>query len=378
MNACSDPSSAHTVPRPGTAAGMQPDDLLALVGDIFESMPVALIVSDAARRILLANQELELLLGYRREDLIGRPVEVLVPEPARRIHALQHVQYVGAPVARQMGPNRDLVAQCADGRLVPVEIALKPLHTMHGTMVIATILDISARMALEHTARDTHAELERRVKERTAELERNNRSKQGMLDSLERARRELERLSRQDPLTGLTNCREFDARIALEQQRSDRNASPMCLAMLDLDQFKRVNDQFGHAVGDEVLRRISGIFHMQCRAIDVISRHGGEEFAFALPDTDIPEATVLCERVRHSVEAYDWRKVHPELQVTISIGVVARLHGEAATRALARADRLLYDAKRFGRNRVEAGPATRMGRGPSDGRPPEDHEPDAP
>jgi diguanylate cyclase (GGDEF)-like protein len=224
-------------------------------------------------------------------------------------------------------------------------------------MVIAAIVDISARKALEDQARETNAELERRVKERTAELERSNRDKQGMLDCLERARLELERLSRQDSLTGLANRREFEARVALEQQRSERNDSPMCLAMLDLDHFKQVNDCFGHALGDEVLRRIGTILRNQCRTIDAVSRHGGEEFALALPDTDRAEAIATCERIRRAVEAYSWRDLHPQLRLTISIGVTRRMRGEEATHALGRADRLLYDAKRMGRNRVESEPA---------------------
>jgi diguanylate cyclase (GGDEF)-like protein/PAS domain S-box-containing protein len=342
---------------PDAAALARPDGLLALVGDIFESMPVAMVVADAARRMILVNRELEALLGYRREELLGRPVEMLVPGDIRGTHAEQHAAFLAAPVARKMGANRDLLAQRADGRRVPVEIALKPLQTSHGLMVIAAIMDLSARKELERQAREANAELERRVKERTAELERSNRDKQGMLDCLERARRDLERLSRQDPLTGLTNRREFDVRAALEQQRSERNARPLCLAMLDLDHFKQVNDRFGHAVGDEVLRRIGILLQTQCRAVDVVCRHGGEEFALALPETDLAEATAICGRIRRAVEAYAWRDIHPQLRVTISGGVALRRAGEAATQALARADRLLYDAKRLGRNRVVTSPA---------------------
>jgi diguanylate cyclase (GGDEF)-like protein/PAS domain S-box-containing protein len=355
VNAPSGPATTGEAPH--EAAVARPDGLLALVGDIFESMPVAMVVADTGRRMILVNRELEQLLGYRREELVGRPVEMLVPQDARRTHAVNHMAYLSSPIARQMGVNRDLLAQRADGRLVPVEIVLKPLQTMHGLMVIAAILDISARKALEQQAREANAELERRVKERTAELEHSNRDKQGMLECLERARADLERLSRQDPLTGLANRREFDVRAALEQQRSERNAMPLCLAMLDLDHFKQVNDRFGHAVGDEVLRRISVILRTQCRAIDVVCRHGGEEFALALPHTGMAEAVVICERVRRAVETYPWQDVHPQLRVTISGGVAMRRSGEEAQHALARADRLLYDAKRLGRNRVEASPA---------------------
>jgi diguanylate cyclase (GGDEF)-like protein/PAS domain S-box-containing protein len=357
VNTRTDSSSASDTPPVAEPVPGTNDGLLALIGDIFESMPVALVVADAGRRIILANRETESLLGYHREDLLGRQVEMLVPETARGAHAMQHMAYLASPVARQMGVNRDLLAQRADGRLVPVEIALKPIRTAHGLMVIAAIVDISARNALESQAREANAELEQRVRERTAELERSNRDKQDMLDCLERARLELDRLSRQDSLTGLANRREFEARAQLEQRRSERNDSPMCLAMLDLDHFKQVNDCFGHALGDEVLRRIGAILRNQCRAIDVVSRHGGEEFALALADTDLAEAIATGERIRHAVETYPWRDLHPELRVTISVGVARRMRGEEAVQALARADRLLYDAKRLGRNRVESEPA---------------------
>lgn len=355
MNAQTESTTSIEAPRKAKAVAAVSDGLLALIGDIFESMPVALVVADAGRRIVLVNRELELLLGYRREELVGRPVELLVPEAVRRSHAVQHMAYLASPIARQMGANRDLLAQRADGRLVPVEIALKPIWTAHGLMVITVILDISARKALEHQAREVNAELERRVKERTAELERSNRKMECMLDRLERARLELDRLSRLDSLTGLSNRREFEARVALELQRSDRNASPMCLAMLDLDRFKQVNDCFGHALGDEVLRRIGGILRNQCRSIDVLSRHGGEEFACALPDTGLDEALEICERIRLAVESYGWQELHPGLRVTVSIGVVMRSPGEDANDALERADRLLYEAKHNGRNRVASG-----------------------
>lgn len=333
----------------------KPGGLLALVGDIFESIPVALLVADAKARIVMANRELELLTRYRREDLLGLGVEILVPEEVRASHASLQRAFMASPRPRRMGANRELMARRADGRLIPVEIALKPFTGAGEAMVIAAVLDISARKELERQALEANAELERRVAERTAELQRSNREKESMLAFLERARTDLDRLSRQDALTGLANRREFEQRLAVELARSDRSYSPVCLAMLDLDQFKRVNDRFGHAVGDEVLRRIGTILQGQCRTVDVLARHGGEEFALVLPDTGLAEAVAICERLRGAVERHDWSGLRPGLQVTTSIGATLRLPGEAAETALARADRLLYEAKDRGRNRVESG-----------------------
>jgi len=329
--------------------------MLALLADVFDALPVAVLIAGPDREIVMVNREAESLLGYRRADLLGKPVELLVPEGLRKSHALRHLAYLEDPAPRRMGAGLELMARRADGSLVAVEIALKPLPSAQGTMVIAAIVDISTRKALEKQIRDSHDELERRVLERTEQLERSNREKLSMLKSLEHARAELERLSREDPLTGLSNRREFAERVALEQERAERDATPMCLAMLDIDLFKRVNDLHGHALGDEVLRRIGSILRQQCRTVDVIARYGGEEFALALPNTDREHALTLCERIRVAVEANDWNELRSDLRVTISIGLVQRLDGESIDAALARADGLLYEAKRNGRNRVESG-----------------------
>lgn len=329
------------------------DGILALVGDIFESLPVAVLVVDAERRIVMANRELEALLGFRRRELLGQALEILLPEAVRAAHAVHHRSYLDAPVARRMGENRDLLARRADGSTIPVEIALKPMSGADGPVVIAAILDLSARKALEKQSREANAELERRVRERTAELERSNRDKLQMLEALERARADMELLSRLDSLTGLANRREFEQRLA-EERRGRRGDRPLCLAMLDLDHFKRVNDRFGHAVGDEVLRQLGAILQRQCRVADIVSRHGGEEFALALPDTALEEGLAICERIRRAAAGHDWSRLQPGLQVTISAGVVQRLPGESSETALARADRLLYQAKRRGRDRVES------------------------
>jgi diguanylate cyclase (GGDEF)-like protein/PAS domain S-box-containing protein len=328
-------------------------ELLALVGDIFESIPIATLVVAETGRIRLANHEAEQLLGYPRSQLEGQSVDMLVPEGLRGSHAARRESYARQPSTRRMGADRELLAVRADGALVPVEIALKPLRTRAGAMVIAVLLDISARKALEQERMAVNAELERRVAERTLELERSNAEKLDMLARLEAARAALEQLSRQDPLTGLANRREFGERAAIERERAERSRSPLSLAMLDIDRFKDVNDRHGHALGDQVLREIAAILQRECRVADLVSRYGGEEFALALPDTDLPEALAVCERIRTAIQSHDWARLRHGLQLSISIGVATRALGESVDAALARADALLYQAKHRGRNRVE-------------------------
>ena len=331
-----------------------PAEVPALLVEVLAALPVAVIVTDARGRIMFANREAGALFGYDAPALAGQPVEVLVPEATRPGHAQMHQAFLRDPVSRPMGANRDLTAQRSDGRLVPVEVALKPIEGAAGPMVICTIVDISARRALERQGREAQAELERRVHERTAQLERSNLEKVEMLADLERARAELERLSREDPLTGLANRREFDARVEVEIRRAQRNDLPISFAMLDLDFFKRVNDRWGHALGDEVLRHIGGILRQQCRGVDIVARHGGEEFALALPDTGLDDALALCERIRAAVDWHPWAQLQAGLQVTISIGVAQRQPDESVHDALARADACMYAAKRHGRNRIES------------------------
>ncbi|HKX44647.1 MAG TPA: diguanylate cyclase, partial [Burkholderiaceae bacterium] len=166
--------------------------------------------------------------------------------------------------------------------------------------------------------------------------------------------------SRTDALTGLANRRWLDERLADELQRARRHTKPLAVAMCDLDFFKRINDRFGHAVGDEVLRRVAAILRERCRSTDLVARYGGEEFCIAFLEADAAHAVRSCEAVRSAVAAHDWRRVHPALAVTLSIGVadLAREHrGDDhppdAHALLADADRQLYRAKRDGKNRVQ-------------------------
>lgn len=202
------------------------------------------------------------------------------------------------------------------------------------------------------------AEVERSEREaellrtKNDELSAANEEKARLLEVLRRQAEELERLSREDALTGLFNRRHVDAALALEWERARRFGRDLTVAMADIDHFKAVNDRFSHAVGDEVLRRVAEILRAGTRAVDVVGRWGGEEFVLLLVETPPKRAAGLCEKLRAAVEAHDWSAVAPGLAVTLSLGVAGS--GEAADPAalLAAADARLYQAKRAGRNRV--------------------------
>jgi len=162
---------------------------------------------------------------------------------------------------------------------------------------------------------------------------------------------ELQLLARQDALTGLANRRAFDEALQHEYQRAQRSASTLCLALIDIDHFKQVNDQLSHAVGDEVLKRVAGVLKQQSRTVDMLARWGGEEFVILLPDTSLEDAAEVCERLRQKIEKLDLHALSAQLKLTISIGLTTN-HKLALPQLLISADKALYQAKRLGRNRL--------------------------
>jgi diguanylate cyclase (GGDEF)-like protein len=161
-----------------------------------------------------------------------------------------------------------------------------------------------------------------------------------------------------DGLTGIFNRRFFELRIMEEIERARRYGTGMAVIMADIDQFKRLNDEFGHVLGDEVLRQVSSLFHQQLRKIDVVCRYGGEEFAILLTQTSAQHAMNIAEKLRKMVAGWQFPGV--PRTVTISAGAAAfPEHGTTRDALVRAADSALYAAKQAGRNRVCLGPLVR-------------------
>ena len=176
-----------------------------------------------------------------------------------------------------------------------------------------------------------------------------------MIETTKADNARLEVLARTDPLTQLLNRRVLVERLSQEVERARRYDGKITLLMIDLDHFKRVNDQYGHLVGDDVLRDVATLLKNALRAVDVVARYGGEEFVVVLPETPAPGALAFAERLRERIEATDF-SAHPHgtFHLTTSIGM-ATFPGprtESGEDLLARADEALYRAKADGRNRV--------------------------
>ena len=156
-----------------------------------------------------------------------------------------------------------------------------------------------------------------------------------------------------DGLTGIHNRRYFEMRIVEELERASRFQGRMAIIMVDIDHFKRLNDEFGHLLGDEVLRGVAGILKQQLRKMDMVCRYGGEEFAIVVPETTGENALTVAEKLRRQIEGHPFPGV--PRPVTISCGVADYpAHGSSRDEVVAAADSALYTAKQQGRNRVVA------------------------
>ena len=165
---------------------------------------------------------------------------------------------------------------------------------------------------------------------------------------------ELEHLASRDSLTGLLNKREFDKRLKEETKRATRTHHPLALLILDLDHFKRVNDDYGHPCGDKVLRVLAALISKQVREIDYVARYGGEEFAVIMAEASEDDAMDAAERIRQTVENHAFTiREDKILKMTVSVGF-AMYPDDAANEnvLISCADQALYNAKGEGRNRV--------------------------
>jgi diguanylate cyclase (GGDEF)-like protein/PAS domain S-box-containing protein len=429
----------------------------ALYRDLFEVSADAIVVCDEKGRIVMTNSAVELLLGHSAAALLGKPVEVVIPSRFGA-HARHRATFAASPRPRSMGLGLSLQALHADGREIPVDVALTPVHTAGGRWVAAAIRDLRGRLqepeafrvqatalrsaangivitdrsgtitwvnpaacAMTGYAADEVVGQNTRIF-RSGKHDQSfyaslwqtitrgetwsgtivNRRKDGSLypeeqtiapvlddsgqtthyiaikqdvsarraaeEALARAHAELavrvaeiESLNRKlheaairDPLTGLFNRRYLEDVIARDVARASRSGEPLAVTALDLDRFKEVNDTWGHAAGDLVLRTLARTLLSKGRRSDLVCRMGGEEFVVVLPKSTLESAHELAEtwRSRFAASEID-TGTGSTIRCTVSIGVALfRPHEEKIEETLRRADAALYEAKRLGRNRV--------------------------
>tara|TARA_R110000868_G_scaffold63507_2_gene191621 strand:- start:7444 stop:8637 length:1194 start_codon:yes stop_codon:yes gene_type:complete len=165
---------------------------------------------------------------------------------------------------------------------------------------------------------------------------------------------QLQELATRDSLTCILNRRAFHEHLVHEMARSQRYGTPLCLAMLDLDHFKQLNDRLGHQGGDHALQQFAWYFQEQARRTDIFARFGGEEFVLLMPQTALPEALRVLERLHSEASSQQHRYQEQGYQLHFSTGLAEQTAEDTPDSLLKRADQALYAAKAAGRNRVQA------------------------
>lgn len=311
---------------------MLPNDdcLMDIYQRIFEFTPDALLVVDHQGRIILANDQAETLFGYDRHELLGQPVEVLIPARFAARHVDHRDRFMSETRSRPMGAATELFAQHKDGHEFPVDIMLSPMRADGPPLVLCVVHDITERK----TAEDT-------LQRQTAELHK--------------LHAELKELANRDSLTGLLNRRAFHELAEQMLKTAHRRRENAAVLMIDLDHFKRVNDRFGHAEGDHVLKMTAAALMATARGDDIVARYGGEEFVVAILGSSEAESLAAAERLREAIAGIKQAKT----RITASIGVATlapkshkRKDAKVLAELLEQADRALYAAKHNGRNQV--------------------------
>lgn len=214
---------------------------------------------------------------------------------------------------------------------------------------------LTAKTEIEKAQQETESERSKsaQLAEALHAARQSDEQKEKLLKQLETQAAMLQQLAREDGLTGVANRRWLDLQLLREYERARRFNHPLSIAMLDIDNFKSINDRFTHITGDKVLRAIADRLKNRIRSVDIIGRYGGEEFMLIMLETTEAQASRVCENIRAEIESSSWKKYHPELEtITISIGVAGLESASNLEELVTKADQQLYLSKQGGKNRV--------------------------
>jgi diguanylate cyclase (GGDEF)-like protein/PAS domain S-box-containing protein len=278
--------------------------LRALFRTAFSHAPIGLAVVECEpERMSVVNEALCLIVRRTAEDLMGQAVTALIEPADRELDAELRERLVAGELSRYT-----------------TELRLRRADASHVWVRFTVAGDGQDPLSLIYQVED--------------------------ITEAREAQSRLEHLVDHDPLTGLANRRRFDRELAREVERHARSGHGAGLLLLDLDGFKAINDELGHAAGDDVLRSLATAMAARTRATDILARLGGDEFAVLMPEATEESAAVLAEELVELVRAYR----HGARRLTASVGV-ALIDGAAGSELLVRADAAMYDAKAAGGDR---------------------------
>ena len=282
----------------------------------------AFIMMNGLNQISYWNPAAERVFGFSAGEAIGRDLhQLLAPERYYEVFKKNFETFKKTGTGGRIGQTSELVALRRDKTEFPIELSLSALKLQGEWHSFGIVRDISERKQAEENLRES----EKRYRQ----------------------------LSITDDLTRLYNSRHFYARLQVEIERANRYQRPLALFMVDIDGFKKVNDDYGHLTGDKVLAKAGEVIRQALRETDSGYRYGGEEFAVILPETDGPGAVRVAERVRLELEATPF-PLNPNASrsITASFGVSQLLAKEKLSEFIKRADENLYVAKAKGKNQV--------------------------
>lgn len=286
-------------------------------------------------------------------------LESALGEHARLSHELtfalhrRHVADRSEEVARETGASLIELMRNVGGSVEEAGAATSDFDARLAAFVEGLESDGPRDAMHRHVAamREEVDRMNRSLAELDSRLAAGHREVSQLQQALQRARDE----ASLDPLTGILNRRGFDAAIRSVYAEAVKDDMPFSVVMVDIDHFKRINDCYGHPFGDQVIRAVGQALSQLTQRRDVAARYGGEEFALVLPETRLPGARDVAERLRIAVSrGYITRGAGrtPIGSITVSAGVAQHVRGETAMQLVARADDALYESKRSGRNRV--------------------------
>jgi diguanylate cyclase (GGDEF)-like protein/PAS domain S-box-containing protein len=292
---------------------------LKTYGEFLKTIPDAAAIVNQQGILVVVNPQAEALFGYPLNVLYGKPLEILLPKSISPAHAKMVEGYFAHPKTRVMGSGMAIKGRHADGHEFPMDIMLKPIEFEENLYALCVMRDITA------------------VKEQEAQLQR------------ALAREHEQALT--DYLTGIANARAFHISLEAEMNRLARFERPFTLVYLDLDHFKVVNDEKGHAEGDRVLCTVADVIKLKLRKTDFFARMGGDEFAILFPETTSDIANTLINNLKkylaQAMQQHKWG-------VTFSIGVLTCFCTvDSVDELIKMADELMYEVKKHGKNDVK-------------------------
>jgi len=297
---------------------------------IVDTLDEGVYMVDLERRITYWNSGAEQLTGYSAEEVLGRSCcDDLLQHITDREHGLcaRNCPMMCA-LSGDESVASELYLRHKSGHRVPVRVRVMPIRSAEGKPVAAVQIFSDNRATIA-------AEM------RIARLER-----EAMLD----------------PLTSLGNRRRADQQLAHRLDELDRYGWPFGVIFVDIDNFKTVNDSFGHDVGDEVLRMIARDLSVDTRETDHVCRWGGEEFLVIVLNVDENRLQYIANKLRYLVEQSGFESEGNQVRVTVSVGATMAVRGESREELLRRADALMYHSKQTGRNRVSTRLPADLGR----------------